>query len=239
MQSLFTFLSPPDECGYLPAERWQLRYDVVGELTAAEYAERMVAGWRRFGHSLFRPQCPSCRKCLSIRVDVNRFAPSTTQKRIARANDGIVRLVIDRPQVTQEKLDLYDRYHEFQADFKGWPDHGGKSASEYFESFVDNPFPSQEWCYYIDDRLVGVGYVDALPVGLSAIYFFYEPGERSRSLGTWNVLSTIAEAQRQGLPHVNFGYYVKGCQSLEYKAKYQPNETLRPDGSWQPYLSRK
>ena len=72
-------------------------------------------------------------------------------------------------------------------DEKGWPDHGPKDPADYADSFVDNPFPTEEWCYYLGDRLVGVGYVDVLPDGLSAIYFFYDPDERDRSLGTFNV----------------------------------------------------
>ena len=33
-----------------------------------------------------------------------------------------------------------------------------------------------------------MSYVDVLPAGLSAIYFYYEPDLRHLSLGTWNVL---------------------------------------------------
>ena len=66
----------------------------------------------------------------------------------------------------------------------------------------------------VGERLVGVGYVDALPQGLSAIYFFYEPDERGRSLGTYNVLRILAGAATRQLPHVYLGYYVAGCRSL-------------------------
>jgi arginine-tRNA-protein transferase len=80
--------------------------------------------------------------------------------------------------------------------------------------------------------LIGVGYVDALPGGLSAIYFYYDPGERHRSLGTYNVLSILASARARNLPHVYLGYYVAGCRSLEYKARFRPNEVLTGGGTW-------
>ncbi|HVK16649.1 MAG TPA: arginyltransferase [Fimbriiglobus sp.] len=235
MQTLFTFVSPPDQCGYLPDQRWQLRYEVVGELTPAEYAARMRVGWRRFGKSLFKPECPECRQCRSIRVNVNRFRPSESQRRVRRRNESEVRVEVETPTVTDEKLALYDKYHQFQAAVKGWPEHGCESATDYLESFVENPFVTQEWNYFIGDRLVGVGYVDRLPVGLSAIYFYYDPDERSRSLGTWNVLSVIAGAAAAELPHVYLGYFVAGCRSLEYKAKYRPNEILEV-GKWRPFV---
>ena len=235
MQTLFTFTSPPDQCGYLPDRQWSLRYEVVETITPEEYASRMRAGWRRFGFSLFRPECPSCRQCRSLRVDVPRFRPSASQRRAWRANHD-VRVTVAAPTVTDEKLALYDRYHAFQADFKGWPEHGAETASDYLESFVENPFVTQEWTYHVGGRLVGVGYVDHLPVGFSAIYFYYDPAERRRSLGTFNVLSVIARAVEMRIPHVYLGYFVAGCRSLEYKSNFRPNEVLDTrDGSWTPF----
>jgi arginine-tRNA-protein transferase len=103
--------------------------------------------------------------------------------------------------------------------------------------FVANPFATEEWRYWIDGRLVAVGYVDVLSDGLSAIYFFYDPDERRRSLGTFNVLSIIESARRRGLRWAYLGYYVRGCRSLEYKGLFRPNEVLGSDGAWAPFLS--
>lgn len=231
MESLFTFVTPPDRCGYLPDRRWQLRYEVVGQLTPAEYEDRLRQGWRRFGYALFKPDCPTCRACRSLRVDVARFRPNLSQKRAWKANIDDVRVEIGTPAVSAEKLELYDRFHAFQTDFKGWPRHDPKDPVDYVESFVENPFPTEEWCFYLGGRLVGVGYVDRLPGGLSAIYFYYDPDERDRSLGTFNVLCVLRSAAERKLPHVYLGFYVEGCRSLEYKGRFRPNELLA-DGDW-------
>jgi arginine-tRNA-protein transferase len=100
---------------------------------------------------------------------------------------------------------------------------------------VTNPFPTEEWCFFVGRQLVGVGYVDALPGGLSAIYFFYDPELRRRSLGTFNVLCLIRECQERQLPHLYLGYYVAGCESLCYKANFTPNQVLGPDGVWRDF----
>ena len=236
MESLFTFLSPPSQCGYLPDRDWSLHYEVVGQLAPAEYLERLQQGWRRFGYSLFRPECPTCRMCRSLRVPVATFRPDRSQRRAWAANDTEVHLSISEPGVSKAKLALYDKFHWFQHEAKGWPEHSGESPADYIESFVDNPFVTEEWCYHLDDRLVGVGYVDHLPEGLSAIYFFYDPDQRDRSLGTFNVLSVMRRAAELGLPHVYLGFHVVGCRSLEYKARFRPNETLESDGAWRPFL---
>jgi arginine-tRNA-protein transferase len=80
-----------------------------------------------------------------------------------------------------------------------------------------------------------VGYVDDLPGGLSAIYFFYDPEERHRSLGTWNVLSVIENARQRRIPFVYLGYYVEDCTSLAYKGQFVPNQIRGPDGSWRDF----
>jgi arginine-tRNA-protein transferase len=233
MHTLFTFVTPPAGCSYLPGRVSQMRYDIAGAVSPAEYAGRMADGWRRFGFSLFRPDCPACTACQSLRVEVPRFRMSDTQKRVWKKNAGEVAVTVGPPGVSDEKLALYDRYHAFQADFKDWPDRGPESAAAYLETFVENPFPTEEWQYRVDGRLVGVGYVDALPVGLSAIYFYYDPAERGRSLGVFNVLSVLAAAATRRLPHVYLGYFVDGCRSLEYKAVYRPNQVLDPaTGEW-------
>jgi arginine-tRNA-protein transferase len=156
---------------------------------------------------------------------------------VRKANENLVRLEIGAPSVSGTKLRLHDAFHRFQSHRKGWPLHEPKDTDSYSTSFLENPFEVREWGYYLGERLVGVGYVDELPSSLSAIYYFYDPEERHRSLGTWNVLSVIEHARRRGVPHVYLGYYVEGCESLQYKASFRPNEILRADGHWHSFRS--
>lgn len=261
MQSLYSYIASPTPCSYLPDRLWSLEYEYVAEMSPAEYLQRMLEGWRRFGTMLFRPACESCQECRPLRVLVNQFQPSRTQKRIRKTNEGNIELQIGNPFFSRNKISLYDRFHAFQRDNKGWPHHPPNDVNGYVQSFVQQPFPVEEWCYYIHGKLVGVGYVDALPPvpkvaepsessgrrplamageeplagGLSAIYFFYDPEERQRSLGAWNILCLIEEARRRKLPHVYLGYYVEGCGSMAYKMNFVPNQIREPTGNWRDY----
>jgi arginine-tRNA-protein transferase len=235
MESVFQFVASPSPCGYLPDQQWQLGYEIVRSMSPEEYFERMKAGWRRFGKTIFRPRCPACSACRSLRVLVDRFRPNRSQRRARKLAADLVRLEIGEPKVSPERLDLYDRYHAFQSEFKDWPVHEPKDEFGYANSFVENPFPTQEWRYFVGAVLVGVGYVDVLPGGMSAIYFFYDPEFRHLSLGVWNVLSILDEAKRLGVPHLYLGYYVEGCRSMLYKAKYAPNQLLGADGRWHDF----
>jgi len=228
-----TVISPQTPCVYLPDRLWQLRYEIAPDLQAVEYMERLKAGWRRIGFATFRPECPSCSMCQSLRVPVATFQPNQSQRRAWKRNHTEVDVRVGAPSVSLDRLDLWAKFHRDGQQRKGWPAVAGDDPG----MLLQNPFPTEEWTYYLGDRLIGVGYVDALPVGLSAIYFYYNPDENHRSLGTFNILSLLAAARQRGLSHVYLGYYVEGCRSLEYKGRFQPNEVLRRNGQWESLLA--
>lgn len=228
----YSYIAHPSQCGYLPAETWQLKYALLRDLTREKYWELINAGWRRFGHVLFRPACPSCTACQPIRVLTNEYQPNRSQRRLIKANENSVILKIQEPQLNDEKLNLYMRHHHDHSERKGWPTPSLLGGVEHISSIIDGPFPVEEWCYYIDDTLVSVSYMDVLKDGLSGIYFFYDPAYKERQLGTWVLISMIKNAAERGMPFAYLGYFVKGCRSMEYKGHYKPSEILYPDGTW-------
>ena len=154
-------------------------------------------------------------------MPVAAFRPNRSQQRAWKANQGEVSLEIGQPTASDAHRSLYDRFHRHQSREKGWRDPEDDGA----ETFLDNPFETEEWRYTLGDRLIGVGYVDRLPQALSAIYFYWDPGT-PRSLGTYNVLSIIERARTLGVPNVYLGYYVEGCRSLAYKAAFRRTKCL-------------
>jgi len=229
MESAVTFLTTVSQCEYLPDRNWQLRYEVVPDLQPADYMQRLQQGWRRFGYEMFRPECPSCRMCQSLRVPVATFRPNQSQRRAWKRNQGEVTVRVGAPALSRDRLDLWVRFHRHGHETKGWPTTGEGDLG----MMLTNPFRTEEWTYYVGNRLIAVAYVDSLPEALSAIYCYYDPTERTRSLGTFNILSLLASAGERGLPHVYLGYYVAGCRSMEYKRTFRPNEVLRPNGRWE------
>src|SRR5438093_1039387 len=109
MQSLFRYVAPPHTCSYLPEQVASMEYEMVADIGADEYLQKMLDGWRRFGGTLFRPRCPACTQCRALRVDVAGFRPNRSQRRAWAANAGDVQVHIGPPSVSRAKLELYDR----------------------------------------------------------------------------------------------------------------------------------
>ena len=88
-----------------------------------------------------------------------------------------------------------------------------------------------EILYFLGDRLVCAALVDVLPRAVSAVYAFYDPELRSRSLGVYSILRQIAFARERGVSHLYLGYWIEDCASMSYKANYGPHQILegRPE----------
>lgn len=216
---------PPYPCPYRSG--LEARSIVLGPAEAARpgvYHALMDLNFRRLGDVFYRPACASCSSCRQLRVRVNDFRPSRAQRRCARANADLA-VETGAPAATDEKHALYERYLAARHDGQM---NGSRDEMESFlyRSCVANV----EVTYRTGGRLVGVGLVDVEPRALSAVYSFFDPALASRSLGTFNVLWTIAAALSSGRPFVYLGYWVAESPRMRYKAEFRPCEAWGADG---------
>ena len=79
-------VSPPHECPYLPGRLATSRWFVAGRVPAEVYHDFMDAAFRRSGRLFYQPVCAGCRACVPIRVPVDRFVPSKSQRRTMQRN---------------------------------------------------------------------------------------------------------------------------------------------------------
>jgi arginine-tRNA-protein transferase len=219
------FQSPPDCCSYVPTETASLAYRVCAGLTATQFRELLRRGWRRHGRHLFRPACPACVKCRSLRVDVTRFRPDRSQRRCLRRNQG-TEVLFQRPTVTPDHVRLYNAWHADMSLRRGWPFHP-TDEEDYAEAFLPGEWEfAQEMLYVRDGRLIGVSLVDVVDDGLSSAYFYHDPGWRDLGPGTLSILQEIDFCRRTGRTHLYLGYWIAECPSMAYKANFGPHEVL-------------
>ncbi|RIJ20605.1 arginyltransferase [Henriciella barbarensis] len=191
------------------------------------------AGFRRSQSVAYRPACPSCNACRSVRVDASRFSPSRNQARILKRNADLVRRPV-APKATREQFRLLKRYLVSRHEGGGMSDMGFRE----FAGMV-NETPVQTLMFEYregpeeDAPLVAVSLTDVLRDGFSMVYTFFDTRQPKRSLGTYLILDHIRSADDYGLPHVYLGYWIKQSPKMDYKRRFQPLEVL--DGAvWRP-----
>lgn len=222
---IIDFYSEPRACSYIPTKTSQFYYLYIEECRPIFYRGLLERGWRRFGRYFFVPVCKDCKDCVSIRQPIKAFNFTKSHKRILNKNK-YTKLVISRPKIDNLRLYLYDKYHRNMIQKKGW-DYKGIDSLGYKDMFVDGFMDfGYEFAYYFEDRLVGIGLVDALFDSMSAIYFFYDHDMSDLSLGTFNILSQIKIAQNRGLNYLYPGFWIKDHCCMGYKERFKPFESL-------------
>ena len=225
---------PAHDCPYLPGRRATSRAFLASSMAPEVYHAFMDAAFRRSGRLVYQPICAGCRACMPIRVPVATFEPSKSQRRCWRKNQDLQVHIAD-PEPTQEKFDLYRRYQQEWHGKMGAPGGSGEDDWESFVGFLyDSPVQTLEFAYRdASGNLLGVGICDLAPQqSLSSVYFYHDPAESRRGLGTFSVLYEIGRARDVDLPYYYLGYWVAGCAAMEYKSTYRPCEVLHADGVW-------
>ncbi len=229
------FVEEPRPCSYLPSVKASLEYRLMVEVSQAELESLLVRGWRRFGPAYFRPSCGTCNACDSLRLDVHRFNPSTSQKRALKRSHRF-RVEVGKPRIDAQRLQLHTRWHGTREDARGW-EPTQLSEDEYATQFAFPSTTGQEMAWYDGDQLLAIGLIDLTPNAVSAAYFFYDPVIARLSPGVGNVMRCVELARELGRQHVYLGYRVEACASLQYKGLFTPHEVLdgRPSPTQAPH----
>ena len=234
---LHRFTLEERQCYYLPDRPNRLEYQMVWNMSPEEYEEKMNQGCRKFGPFLFFPACPGCQECRPIRILADQFSPNRSQRRALKRNADLI-IRCESPSVDERRLTLYNRYHTWREESRGWPPIE-KDADDYAFTFLNSSVPAMEISAWEGDTLLAVALAEITPNTVSGIYHFHDPDHADRSLGKFIMLQVIELTKRLQKPYSYFGYYVTDCGSLNYKATFQPCEILHPDGIWRPHQEEK
>lgn len=225
-----SFCTLDDECPYLPEKLSRMEYKFIQNCSKNLNQALVSRGWRRFGAYFSRPICENCTECISLRVDAHKFTLSKSQKRVVKKNAN-TKIILRKPNLSNEHLFLHDKYHDFMANKRGWKSNS-LDFRQYYNLYVDAAFDfGFELDFYQGEKLVCVDLIDILRDGISSIYCFYDPEFRDLSLGKFSLLTEIKIAQLRSLRYIYLGYFVAKCKSLSYKADYTPNEILKRSSS--------
>ena len=61
---------------------------------------------------------------------------------------------------------------------------------------------------------------------------YFEPELAELSLGTYSILWELDFCRRECLPYYYLGYWVADSKTMDYKARFRPNERLKRERVW-------
>lgn len=160
------------DCSYLPNRQEQLLVILDPSCYSTDKFESLLGlGFRRSGNQIYRPHCPICSACNSVRVLAQDFIPSKSQKRkLNKAKNQF-----EVKYSTQERPEYYPLYSKYitmrHQDGSMYP-----PEKEQFQSFLLCSWLKITFIeLWHQDTLAAVAVTDCMNSSISAIYTFFDP----------------------------------------------------------------
>jgi leucyl-tRNA---protein transferase len=184
-------------------------------LTAEALDDYLLRGWFRMGQTIFTTNFLNFKNefysAIWLRIDLARFSPDNTQKKIGKKNACFRTEVLPaRANATQELL-----YEKYKKNISFEPSASlntllyGKSPYKIFDSFEVN--------VYDGDKLIATGFFDVGKNAAAGISSFYDPDYKKYSLGRYLIYLKIEHCRKLGLRYFYPGYFVPGYKFFDYK----------------------
>ena len=207
------------DCSYLPNRQEQLLVILDPSCYSTDKFESLLGlGFRRSGNQIYRPHCPICSACNSVRVLAQDFIPSKSQKRkLNKAKNQF-----EVKYSTQERPEYYPLYSKYitmrHQDGSMYP-----PEKEQFQSFLLCSWLKITFIeLWHQDTLAAVAVTDCMNSSISAIYTFFDPDFEHYSLGSVMILEQLKFAKEQNKQYVYLGYQIDECDKMKYKTQFLP-----------------
>jgi arginine-tRNA-protein transferase len=193
---------------------------------------RLVTGWRHFGTNFFRynfaiHEGELC-GVLPLRLPLENFEPSKSQRRILRKNADLdARFVPSGHSPEHDRL--FDRH---KARFR-------ENVPDSLRDFL-SAAPAELPCanlmleVRLNGELIAASFLDLGAEATSSVYAAFDPAHEARSLGIFTLLREIEYARELGKRFHYLGYSYTVPAFYDYKKRFNGIEGYDWDNGWVP-----
>lgn len=212
-------------CSYIKGNTARSLVATSRHMKTSYYNALTEKGFRRSGTFIYRPHCDACQACTPIRLPVDQFKATRSQRRTFK---HYAHLQVQRKALAwnEEHFELYRRY---QAQRHTGSEMDNDDKSTYIQFLLSSPVQSALYEFRDQSELKMVALVDELEDGLSAVYTFFDPD--SSGLGTYGILWQIAFCRSIEKTWLYLGYWIEQSRKMAYKTRFSPYQ-LYLDGAW-------
>ena len=226
------YLSNTENCSYVDNKKERKIFTIMDNPNNADEYESLIKfGFRRSHNILYNQVCDSCNLCKSIRINCVNFNPSKSQKRVIKKNYGIYEKKLKaRPSLKQ--FELFKKYLKFKHDKSEMNE---MNYYDYKKMMEAPGIESKIYEYYYEKKLVACVISDFLDDSISMVYSFYSEEILKNSIGKYMILDHLELAKNLNKNYVYLGYWVEGCNKMDYKSKFNSSQVLM-NSKWEHHL---
>lgn len=231
LHKLQFYVTTPYKCGYLPNKMAQSLIASPQHLIDAKvYSGLMTQGFRRSGKFAYRPYCENCSACIAVRLVLDIFTPTRSQKRAFKQHGDLTAQIMPL-HYSREHFALYDDYQSLRhAD--DTTAEAEDNAAQYHQFLCQSNVESLMIVFRdVNEQVKIVSVVDIVQDGVSAVYTFYDARQTKASFGTFAIMWLAEWAKSLNLNYLYLGYWIQDSQKMAYKQAFNPQERLI-NGEW-------
>ena len=222
------YLTNTEPCPYLTNRDEKKIFLIMDDINKSnEYEHLIKSGFRRSHNILYNQVCADCNLCKSIRINVNNFKLSKSNKRVLNKNKNLfIKKLSNNP--SKEQFILFKKYLEFKHNDSEMNE---MNFHDYCKMFDSKGINTKIYEYFYEGELAGCVISDFLEGSISMVYSFYSEIFLKNSFGKYVILDHFRLAKDFDMDYVYLGYWVEGSTKMEYKNSFNSSEVLI-DNKW-------